>query len=184
MTGHVLRNIIEQNRRGDLIAQPSICSSHPDVLRAAMLMAEARERPLLIEATSNQVNQDGGYTGMRAEEFVNFVSGLAQETEFPQDGVIYGGDHLGPQAWKSLGPEIAMEKAHELVRSYAAAGFTKIHLDCSEGAAGEPAHLSDDIVAARAASLAETCEQAAVDADDLIYDLEQALARATSNGAG
>ncbi len=169
MTVRTLRQVIAANRAGDVSAQPSICSAHPDVLRAVMLMPEARRRSLLIEATSNQVNQDGGYTGMQATDFVAFLHGLADETEFPKDQLILGGDHLGPQAWKGLPADQALAKAHTLVASYVEAGFTKIHLDCSEGTAGEPPHLDDDTVAKRAAALARTCEDHAPDPDRLAY---------------
>ena len=37
------------------------CSAHPLVLEAAIRYASANQTPLLIEATSNQVDQFGGY---------------------------------------------------------------------------------------------------------------------------
>ncbi len=42
----------------------SVCSSHPLVVEAALRAAAHGDGPALIEATSNQVNQFGGYTGM------------------------------------------------------------------------------------------------------------------------
>ena len=146
-----LRQTIAANRAGETVALPSVCSAHRDVLRAAMLLTEGQGQPLLIEATSNQVNQDGGYTGMKPADFVAYIHAIADETGFPKDQIILGGDHLGPQAWKDQPAEKAMEKAKVLVASYVAAGFTKIHLDCSEGCLGEPAHLDDSTVASRAA---------------------------------
>ena len=44
----------------------SVCSAHPLVLEACIDQALADGGPLLVEATCNQVNQEGGYTGMRA----------------------------------------------------------------------------------------------------------------------
>ena len=41
---------------------------------------------LLVEATCNQVNQDGGYTGMRAADFRSFVTGLAAARGLPASG--------------------------------------------------------------------------------------------------
>ncbi|HEY6918262.1 MAG TPA: class II D-tagatose-bisphosphate aldolase, non-catalytic subunit, partial [Tabrizicola sp.] len=61
-----------------------------------------------------------------------------------------------PQAWRKLPAAQAMQKAHRMVADYAAAGFAKIHLDCSEGCAGEPAQLPDAITATRSAALAAT----------------------------
>ena len=71
-----LRDIVERNRSGAAVALPSVCSSHPDVIAAAALLARRHEQPLLVEATSNQVNQFGGYTGMKAADFIGFVNGL------------------------------------------------------------------------------------------------------------
>ena len=66
----ILRDIIARNRGGAAVAIPSVCSAHPDVLRASLRLAQARDRAVVIEATSNQVNQDGGYTGMTPAAFI------------------------------------------------------------------------------------------------------------------
>lgn len=114
--------------------------------------------PLLIEATCNQVNQEGGYTGMTPVDFRIFVERIAQKVEFPVDRIILGGDHLGPNPWKNLRAGEAMKKAQEMIRAYSAAGFTKLHLDCSMGCDGEPMALNDEETAARAACLAAAAE--------------------------
>ncbi len=150
----VLRQIIARNRAGMRAAIPSVCSAHPDVLRASLRLAQRLDRAVVIEATSNQVNQDGGYTGMNPAGFIHFVNSLADETQTDRDRIVFGGDHLGPQAWRKLPAEQAMDKARVMVADYAAAGFTKIHLDCSEGCAGEPAQLTDAQTVPRAADLA------------------------------
>ena len=69
----ILRQTIRQNCPGNAIALPSVCSAHPDVLAASLLLAREFDRSLIVEATSNQVNQDGGYTNMRAADFIAFV---------------------------------------------------------------------------------------------------------------
>jgi D-tagatose-1,6-bisphosphate aldolase subunit GatZ/KbaZ len=48
----------------------SLCSAHPLVVRAAWFTPGAAAGTLLIESTCNQVNQDGGYTGMTARDFI------------------------------------------------------------------------------------------------------------------
>jgi D-tagatose-1,6-bisphosphate aldolase subunit GatZ/KbaZ len=154
-----LRQIIAQNRAGERAAIPSVCSAHPDVLRASLRIAQRLDRAVVIEATSNQVNQDGGYTGMTPAAFISFVNTLADETGTDRARIVFGGDHLGPQAWRKLPADQAMEKARVMVADYAAAGFTKIHLDCSEGCAGEPAQLTDAITVPRAADLAQVAAQ-------------------------
>lgn len=163
----ILRQIIRDNRAGRAVAIPSVCSAHADVIRAALRLAQKLDRPVVIEATSNQVNQDGGYTGLRPADFITFVHDLAHQAGCDRDRITFGGDHLGPQAWRKLPAGQAMEKAHVMVRDYVAAGFTKIHLDCSEGLLGEPAQLGDDVTVARSADLARTCE--AVGVKGLLY---------------
>lgn len=162
----VLRDIIRRNRAGERVAIPSVCSAHPDVLQASLAMAERLDRSVVIEATSNQVHQDGGYTGMTPADFITFVNGLADKAGVAHERIIFGGDHLGPQAWRALAPEVAMAKAEVMVRDYVAAGFGKIHLDCSEGCAGETAQLDDAVTAARSARLAGICCQTR---DDLLF---------------
>lgn len=164
--GSPLRDIIAQNRAGRTVAITSVCSAQPDVLRASIAMAERLDRQVVIEATSNQVNQDGGYTGITPAAFIGFVHGLADETGADRARITFGGDHLGPQAWRSMDAASAMAKAEVLVRDYVQAGFGKIHLDCSEGCAGDPAQLGDDVTAARSAQLARVCCDAG---DDLLF---------------
>ena len=157
----ILRQIIAQNRAGTVAAIPSVCSAHPDVLRASLRLAQRLDRAVVVEATSNQVNQDGGYTGLSPAGFINFVNVLADETKTDRARIIFGGDHLGPQAWRKLPAAQAMDKARVMVADYVKAGFTKIHLDCSEGCAGEPAQLTDAQTVPRAADLAKVASAVA-----------------------
>jgi D-tagatose-1,6-bisphosphate aldolase subunit GatZ/KbaZ len=138
---------------------PSVCSAHPLVLEAALRRGLHHGVPVLIEATCNQVNQEGGYTGMTPADFRAFVEAIARRLGFPLNDLILGGDHLGPNPWKSLPAEDAMLRAEAMVAAYVAAGFRKIHLDCSMGCAGEPAALGDEVTAGRAARLAGIAEQ-------------------------
>lgn len=167
---NTLRDIIRRNRNGEIVSIPSVCTAHPEALLAALMLARELDWPVLIEATSNQVNQHGGYTGMRPEGFRALVAGLCETAQVPPGLVTFGGDHLGPQAWRGLSAGTAMAEAEVLVKGYVRAGFRKIHLDCSEGCAGEPEQVGDDIAAARAAQLAAVCEATAgSDRDSLLY---------------
>lgn len=139
----------------------SVCSAHPLVLRAALRLARDSGRPALIEATCNQVNQQGGYTGMRPADFARLVHDLAQQEGCPQELIILGGDHLGPNPWRHLPADEAMALAEACVADFVAAGFRKIHLDASMGCKGEAAGLDDATTAGRAARLARAAEQAA-----------------------
>jgi D-tagatose-1,6-bisphosphate aldolase subunit GatZ/KbaZ len=140
---------------------PSVCSAHPLVIEAALRRGRAEDVPVLIEATCNQVNQEGGYTSMTPADFRAFVEAIAGRVGFPLDRLILGGDHLGPNPWKALPAEEAMLRAEAMVVAFVAAGFRKIHLDCSMGCAGEPAALDDETTATRAARLAGIAEQQA-----------------------
>lgn len=85
----------------------SVCSAHPWVLEAAMERQRTEPGPLLIEATCNQVNQAGGYTGMTPDRFRQMVYLLAARCGFPQERILLGGDHLGPFPWRQLPWELA-----------------------------------------------------------------------------
>ncbi|WP_182086147.1 D-tagatose-bisphosphate aldolase, class II, non-catalytic subunit [Aureimonas sp. ME7] len=141
----------------------SVCSAHPLVIEATLRQAAATPGAgaVLIEATCNQVNQEGGYTGMTPADFRRFIEGIAAGIGFPADRIILGGDHLGPNPWRRLPAEEAMTRAQTMVAAFVEAGFEKIHLDTSMGCAGEPAALADDLTAARAARLAMAAEDAA-----------------------
>lgn len=139
----------------------SVCSAHPVVLRAALRFGRDHASPVLIEATCNQVNHQGGYTGMTPADFAALVERLAHEEACPTNLVILGGDHLGPNPWRHLLADQAMDEACKMMAAYVAAGFRKLHLDASMGCMGEPAALDDATTAARAARLAAVAEAGA-----------------------
>jgi D-tagatose-1,6-bisphosphate aldolase subunit GatZ/KbaZ len=147
----------------------SVCTAHPIVIEAALSLALRTDRRVLIEATCNQVNQEGGYTGMTPADFRRFVEGIAARVGLDPSQVILGGDHLGPNPWKHLAADEAMQRAKAMIEGYARAGFTKLHLDTSMGCAGEPAALADEVTAERAAALAKVAEAAVGDGPSPIY---------------
>jgi len=156
-----MRRIFRENRAGNAHGIYSVCSAHPLVLDAAFAQASADKSLLLIEATCNQVNQDGGYTGLTPSGFRDYVHSIAAGADYPLEQLILGGDHLGPNPWRSQPAATAMEKASVMVHAYALAGFAKIHLDASMRCADDPTVLSDAEIAERAARLCEVAEDAA-----------------------
>jgi D-tagatose-1,6-bisphosphate aldolase subunit GatZ/KbaZ len=156
-----LRELVRRHKAGVHVGVTSVCSAHPLVLQAAVEHAQETAGIVLIEATSNQVDQTGGYTGMRPGDFRDLVLAMADAASLPRERVILGGDHLGPNRWRALPPDEAMAHADELVRAYVDAGFTKIHLDCSFSCAGDPDPLTDEIVAERSARLIAVAERTA-----------------------
>jgi len=125
-----------------------------------MRQALADGTHLLIEATSNQVNQAGGYTGMTPAMFRDYTYSIAAETGFDCSRLILGGDHLGPNPWQHLDSATAMDNALEMLRLFAEAGFTKIHLDASMRCANDPEVLPDAVMASRAAAMCAAAESA------------------------
>lgn len=152
-------DIVKAHKAGESVGIYSVCSAHPVVIEAALRRARTDGNVALIEATSNQVNQDGGYTGMRADDFRDFVYRIAEEVDFPISRIVLGGDHLGPNCWQGLPADEAMQKSEVLIDQYVAAGFRKIHLDCSMSCSGDSIPLSDDEVASRAARLCAVAEK-------------------------
>ena len=158
-----VQSLIAAHRQGQPVGLYSVCCSNEQVLLAAMQVALRYDTVLLIEATSNQVDQFGGYTGMNPAQYRDYVLQLAQTQGFPAERLILGGDHLGPNAWQKQPAAEAMAHARELIAAYVAAGFHKIHLDCSMSCADDPTPLPDATVAARSAELARIAERTAAD---------------------
>src|SRR5690554_3176198 len=90
----VFLELMKANRNGMAKGIYSVCTAHPDVLEACFKQARNDNSLLLIESTSNQVDQDGGYTGMKPADFVRFVKEIAKKTGFPENMILLGGDHL------------------------------------------------------------------------------------------
>lgn len=59
-----LLNIVKKQKEGKAVAIYSCCSSNAFVIEAAMETAKKQDSCVLIESTANQVDQNGGYSGM------------------------------------------------------------------------------------------------------------------------
>lgn len=154
MKTHPLVQMMQRRKEGIPCGIPSYCSANKFVLEAALRRAKETGDPVLIEATANQVNQFGGYTGMKPKDFYGLVRQMAADAGLPEEQLILGGDHLGPLTWQHLPEAEAMELAKVLVYEYARAGFTKIHLDTSMKLHHDPeGPLSVHTVARRGAVL-------------------------------
>ncbi len=116
---HYLQQLVKQQKSGIPSGICSVCSSSPFVIDAAILQAVKTGTSVLIEATANQVNQFGGYTGMKPADFRDHVLSRAAELGLPAERVILGGDHLGPVAWQKqdLRRSISMRACRWAVRS-------------------------------------------------------------------
>tara|TARA_B110000211_G_C14048079_1_gene539928 strand:+ start:553 stop:1839 length:1287 start_codon:yes stop_codon:yes gene_type:complete len=158
-----LKEIVQQNRADGSRGIYSVCSAHRLVIEASMQQAKSDGSPLLVEATCNQVNHEGGYTGMTPSDFCKYVLDIAKEVGFSQEQLILGGDHLGPNPWTDLPAAQAMEAAKKMVADYVSAGFSKIHLDASMACADDVEPLADEVIAQRATILCAAGEAAVND---------------------
>lgn len=160
----IFLNIVANNRKFGAKGIYSVCSAHAAVLEACFRQAREDESIGLVESTSNQVDQEGGYTGMKPSDFAAYVHAIAARVGFPKEMILLGGDHLGPNKWQGLPAGEAMDHAKVLVEAYVKAGFQKIHLDTSMFCADDPGDrkkpLNDEIVASRTTLLCRVAEDA------------------------
>lgn len=161
---HPLQIMMDQRRAGIKCGIPSYCTGNEMVIELLLRRAGETKQPVLIEATANQSNQFGGYTGLKPKDYYDKVLGMAEKLGVPQDLVILGGDHLGPLTWQDKPEAEAMALSEELVYQYVRAGFTKIHLDTSMKVADDPEGLlSTETIARRGVQLYKVCMKAYAD---------------------
>lgn len=161
------RTLIADNRAGKPRGIASWCTAHPLTLSATLAAHRGSDEPILIEATCNQVNHLGGYTGMTPAAFRTFIEGLARSEAIDPARIILGGDHLGPNPWKTRPASEAMREARDMVRAFVEAGFSKIHLDASMRCADDR-ELTETTIAERGAALCAVAESARA-GRDIVY---------------
>lgn len=157
-----MRDLIQKRADGGKCGISSFCTANALVIEACLERGKNFDDCVLIEATANQVNQFGGYTGMRPADFRDFVFEIAERIGFPTERIILGGDHLGPLTWSGLPEAEAMKNSVELVKEFVSAGYKKIHLDTSMRLADDSRDeiLKDSVIARRGAVLYKACEEA------------------------
>lgn len=160
MMSDLMKKMVQDRKAGKPAGVPSYCTANDIVIEALIRQAKELDVDILIEATANQVNQFGGYTGMKPADFRDFVYEIADRADYPHDRIVLGGDHLGPLTWVNEPEDSAMEKAETLVKLFVEAGYKKIHLDTSMRVADDPTDkpLTDETVARRGARLYQACE--------------------------
>lgn len=108
---------------------PSFCTSNFDVIKAIIHYAKAKNFPILIESTSSQVNQFGGYTNNKPHQFKNKIFKICSELNFPKKMIMLGADHLGPFPWLQYKGHIAWKNSINLLKSCIKSNYKKIHID-------------------------------------------------------
>ena len=113
------RGAMVRRQASHLSAQPIHWSSAPHPQRCTL------PDTLVIEATCNQVNQFGGYTGMLPDDFVGLVETLLRKNSFRSNGSSSEATTLGQIPGATNMPAQAMAKAEEMVEAYVSAGFRR-----------------------------------------------------------
>ncbi len=156
----VLLGLKENRLRGVSSGLCSVCSSHPLVIEATLRLARRTGNAFLVEATANQVNQYGGYTGLTPDAFAAMAARLCSQHTLDPDLIVLGGDHLGPYPWRGMNEARAMQEAELLVRQFVRAGARKIHLDASMPLGDDSGPvLVPERAAARAVRLCSAAEE-------------------------
>jgi len=139
------------------------CPNSTAVIRAALRAAKRNRAPIYFAATLNQIDCDGGYTGMRPDEFVKLVRMEAAAIDY--GGIcIVAIDHGGPwlkdkQRTERWSTEAAMDGVKRSFEAALLAGYDLIHVDPTVDI-HLPSGATIDIrlVAARTVELIRHCE--------------------------
>ncbi|MGL5955219.1 MAG: class II D-tagatose-bisphosphate aldolase non-catalytic subunit [Brevinema sp.] len=170
----MIQNIVRNNRTSGKGALICICSAHVDVLHASFAFISKNPNIILsIESTVQQVNQDGGYTGLTPLAFRTKVQEIADLYQVSPKSYILAGDHLGPNVWKQMSAQEAMAKSLVLIQEYVRAGYQKLHIDPSMPCIDDPSPLPVEIIAERTVQMVQVAEETAKEcfghSDDLFY---------------
>lgn len=164
---HPIKQLLSDGKSGIYAA----CTSNDIALGAVMKRARETGTICLIEATSNAVNQYGGYSGMSPADFVQYIEDLAFDNKLDPQQVILGADHLGPVPWRDENADFAMEEALTLVRQMVEAGFTKLHIDTTTSLLDDKDELPIEVIATRAAKLVQAARDANTQNRELVFVL-------------
>jgi hypothetical protein len=160
----LLRGVLSEREHSE--KKPVIvafCFSDSLPLKACFAGCRQEAAVPVVMATLNQVNLEGGYSGLTAEAFVRHVLDLAEETGY--DGpVVFGRDHGGPyiiEARKRFSRKEEMQWVRENISMDLAAGFTCWHADGTSGRSEELSNgrLPLEVVSTASLELIDFCEK-------------------------
>ncbi|MBQ1912808.1 MAG: class II D-tagatose-bisphosphate aldolase, non-catalytic subunit [Bacteroidales bacterium] len=140
------------------------CPNSPTVIRASLRAAKRNNAPIYFAATLNQIDCDGGYTGMTQEDFVRTVRFETERVNFTGD-VIIAIDHGGPwlkdkQRTEKWSVQDAMDGVKKSFEAAVLAGYDLIHVDPTVDINVPKGEIIDiHVVAARTVELIAHTEQ-------------------------
>lgn len=155
----LVRDLIAWHESGRAqITLLAVCPNSAAVLEAAVRVAADNNMPMLLAATLNQVDRDGGYTGWTPASFVSRLNALAEARGWT--GPLYPClDHGGPwlkdrHARDGLSLEATMAEVKASLTACVEAGYQLLHIDPTVDRTfppGQPVPL--DLVVARTVDL-------------------------------
>lgn len=129
-----IKQIINLRRSGQTqLTLLAVCPNSDVVLQAAVKSAKLFNIPMLLAATLNQVDRDGGYTGWTPQRFVTRLDEFCRLYHW--QGPIYPClDHGGPwlkdlHTQKKLRLEETMAELKLSITSFLEAGYQLLHID-------------------------------------------------------
>ena len=158
---------------------PSFCTSNFEVLGSAINFAKLNNLPILIESTSNQVNQFGGYTLLKPNQFFKKINILASKLNYKKKLYI-GADHLGPLPWKNLESKKAIKNSIKLFKDSVNAGYNKIHIDTGMELKGDK-NISKKIIMDRCNSIFNSVEKKKLKKIFFVFGTEVPIAGGNKN---
>ena len=109
------------------------CPNSPAVISASIRAAKRNNAPIYFAATLNQIDCDGGYTGMTQAEFTRLIRFEVERVHFTGP-VIVAIDHGGPwlkdrQRTEKWSVKDAMDGVKKSFEAAVLAGYDLIHVD-------------------------------------------------------
>jgi len=155
-------SIMTSGKRG--VTLLGICPITINVIKASIQTANFMDFPLMFVATLNQIDIDGGYTGLTQKDFVKLVRREVERQEY-NGPVIIALDHGGPwlkdkHVIEGYGFEEAMDWVMRSIEACIKAGYDLLHIDTTvDITLGRGKKLSISDVVKRTVTLIEYAEE-------------------------
>ncbi|MCR4844028.1 MAG: class II D-tagatose-bisphosphate aldolase, non-catalytic subunit [Bacteroidales bacterium] len=140
------------------------CPNSPAVISASIRAAKRNNAPIYFAATLNQIDCDGGYTGMTQAEFTRLIRFEVERNHFTGP-VIIAIDHGGPwlkdrQRTEKWSVKDAMDGVKKSFEAAVLAGYDLIHVDPTVDINVPKGEIIDiHVVAARTVELIDHVEK-------------------------
>ncbi|MGQ9746634.1 MAG: class II D-tagatose-bisphosphate aldolase non-catalytic subunit [Candidatus Caldatribacteriaceae bacterium] len=128
---HMVKKISEEEGKPRTLL--AVCPNSEAVIKAALRSAKRANAPIKFAATLNQVDTDGGYTGLTPQEFVELLKVEAESIDY-RGLIIVAIDHGGPwvkdiQSIENWSLEQCMAWTKKSFEAAISAGYDLIHVD-------------------------------------------------------